>query len=392
MSNQPKPKILVVDDIEVNVEILTHLLQDDYQISSAFSGEEALEAVEANHPDLILLDIMMLEMDGYEVCRQLKENPKTRDVPVIFLSSLSEVKSKAEGFKVGAVDYIVKPFEGVEVKARVETHLALKHAKESLKNQNAILEEKVQQRTKELSEANERLKVLDEAKNDFLSLISHELRTPLTGLIGASEVLGDDDIDHETREEMKGVFKHSCDRMLGILDEALLLTKIGAASEKFQLTPTSVTHVFDCAIHDAREFAESREVQLGPWQLDCDCKTLCDEELLMRAFRALIRTAVKFSSSGGMVSFTSDSTENEISISINVLGRTIPGEEMGKFFEVFSIAEPITPGGDLGLEPPVAERIIKLFQGSVTVENDGNSGVCFLIKLKPVGKRTEEIA
>jgi len=150
MNDLPKPLILVVDDEETNIDILLGILGDDYDISVAMDGPSALESVEEGLPDLILLDIMMPGMDGYEVCRKLKADKKTRDVPVIFVTAMTEVEDEALGFEVGAVDYITKPISPPIVLERVKTHLALY-------DQNRVLEEKVRQRTKELVEANSRL-------------------------------------------------------------------------------------------------------------------------------------------------------------------------------------------------------------------------------------------
>jgi putative two-component system response regulator len=151
MSETPKFNILLVDDTESNISILIDTLEDDYELSVAEDGESALEAVEAEIPDMILLDIMMPEMDGYEVCQYLKKNPKTSEIPIIFLTAMTQVASKTKCFKLGAVDYITKPFEIMEVRERVKTHLSLMHAKKQLADQNLILEEKVRERTQELS-------------------------------------------------------------------------------------------------------------------------------------------------------------------------------------------------------------------------------------------------
>ncbi len=131
----------------------------------------------------------MPEMNGYEVCEQLKITPSLSDIPVIFLSALNETEDKLKGFKSGAVDYIPKPFNFEEVHARVETHLRLHELQRALKSQNERLEEAVAARTRELANANERLTLLDRSKSDFLNLISHEFRTPLNGLLGVSELI-----------------------------------------------------------------------------------------------------------------------------------------------------------------------------------------------------------
>jgi putative two-component system response regulator len=142
--------ILVVDDTRINIDILVNILGDDYEVSVAMDGQEALDTIENARPDLILLDIMMPIMDGYTVIEKLKENAITEDIPVIFISALSDISNKTMGFKLGAVDYIVKPFNIEEVRARVKTHLMLSLAQKALQNQNEILEIKVEERTREL--------------------------------------------------------------------------------------------------------------------------------------------------------------------------------------------------------------------------------------------------
>jgi len=144
--------ILIVDDSQKNIDMLTHALKNDYEFISATDGVQALEYTKQYMPDLILLDVMMPDMDGYEVCTKLKADEKTMNIPVIFITGMGDTWSKARGFKVGAVDYIIKPFDLVEVRARVNTHISLKIAREELENQNLNLESKIIERTNELFE------------------------------------------------------------------------------------------------------------------------------------------------------------------------------------------------------------------------------------------------
>jgi adenylate cyclase len=130
--SEGRRSILIVDDAESNVDILVDTLSHDYDLFVAMDGERGLEVARVAKPDLILLDIVMPGMDGYQVCTLLKDDPLTRDIPIIFLTALTEIANKAKGFDLGAVDYVTKPFETVEVKARVQTHLSLKQARESL--------------------------------------------------------------------------------------------------------------------------------------------------------------------------------------------------------------------------------------------------------------------
>ncbi len=147
------PVVLVVDDTKTNIDLLVYLLSDQYEVSVALDGESALEVAMQDQPDLILLDIMMPEMDGYETCRRLKMRAETRDIPVIFVTARKEVTDEAQGFALGAVDYITKPISPPVVRARVKTHIQLKQAHDAIRQQNLILEEKVRLRTAELQES-----------------------------------------------------------------------------------------------------------------------------------------------------------------------------------------------------------------------------------------------
>lgn len=142
--------VLVVDDAEINLEILAAALDKDYEVRVASDGKSALEIIKEKAPDLVLLDILMPGMDGYEVCRRLKKNSNTRDIPVVFITGMNQVQSKTRGFELGAVDYITKPFDIHEVRARVKTHLTNTLAKKILENRTINLEEKVKERTREL--------------------------------------------------------------------------------------------------------------------------------------------------------------------------------------------------------------------------------------------------
>ncbi|SFJ59315.1 putative two-component system response regulator [Desulfomicrobium apsheronum] len=143
-------RVLAVDDTKLNLDILVNSLGADYELAVALDGVTALKMVQASPPDLILLDIMMPGMNGYEVLAKLKSRPETRAVPVIMISALSDLHTKSRGFQLGAVDYVSKPFEVEELRVRVRTHLSLAQAHKDLRRHNEILEEKVRERTREL--------------------------------------------------------------------------------------------------------------------------------------------------------------------------------------------------------------------------------------------------
>ena len=153
MTDSMKQAILVVDDTPENIHVLNGILRADYRVLVARDGEQALKIADsASAPDLILLDIVMPEMDGYEVCRQLKRRAKTCDIPVIFISALDDVRDKVSGFEAGGVDYIPKPFQAEEVLARVNTHLTLRSLQKELKVRNEQLAQALSREQARLAE------------------------------------------------------------------------------------------------------------------------------------------------------------------------------------------------------------------------------------------------
>jgi two-component system, sensor histidine kinase and response regulator len=374
--------IMIVDDTPANLKLLEDmLLQEGYEVRSFPLGRLALAAAAKNPPDLILLDVNMPEMNGYEVCERLKSNGSLTDIPIIFLSALNETQDKVKAFRAGALDYISKPFQIEEVHARVETHLKLHGLQRVLKQHNDLLERAVAERTLELEEANGRLTILDRSKTDFLNLISHEFRTPLNGLLGVGELILGSMPSTEDNLELEGLFQRSRRRILSLLDDALLLSEIDVNGAQFMSAPVSLHAVLSRAIERASEVAKSRSVKLAPPWKGFDL-VLGDEDLLVRALHALLETAVKFSETGCTVRLSPDATSGSPSVIIESQGRIIPEPALPKFFDLFSIGKAIIPGGDLGLGPPMAYRILSLFGASVRVRNLEPSGIRFYVLLK----------
>jgi len=374
--------IMIVDDVPANLQLLEEmLLQEGHEVNSFPLGRLALAAAVENPPDLILLDINMPEMDGYEVCERLKSIAELADIPVIFLSALNETQDKVRAFRTGGVDYISKPFQFEEVHARVETHLKLRGLQKALKHQNEHLEEAVAACTRELADAIERLTILDRSKNEFLTLISHEFRTPLNGLLGIGGLILEEMPSTPKNDEFQAMFERSRRRILSILDDALLLTQIDVGGESFKLVPVSLSAALSRATENTAGFAASRRVALSP-PLTGLGLVLGVEELLVRALHALLETAVKFSEAGETVRFASEDASDSLRVLIESQGRTIPSSVLPRFFDIFSIGEAMTPGGDLGLGPPVAYRILSLFGGLVSVANRVPPGIRFTVSLR----------
>ena len=381
--------VLVVDDTLENLELLSEMLKaNGYKVRPVTGGVPALQAARRSPPDLILLDINMPDMSGYDVCQRLKADDSLKGIPVIFISALGDSEDKVKAFQCGGVDYITKPFWLDEVLARVKTHLQVRGLQRELEAHNARLEETVRARTREITEArdqladaHQRLGILDQAKSDFLSIISHELRTPLNGLFGITDLIMDECRSNPTVEALCEDFNRCRNKILTIVTDSLLLTHIDVKADQLVRAPTSLGSALAAARSHCLEFAGSSRVAIGPCP-DLSETVVGDAELLAKALEALLETGVKFSKPGSVIGLSAAASESGVSVAIETAGVAIPEDLLPKFFDVLAIAEAIFPGGDLGLRPAVAERIITLFGGSVTVENLDPPGIRLDVHLK----------
>ncbi len=227
--------ILIVDDAPENVDILSDVLQV-YDRKIAINGERALKiANSASQPDIILLDIMMPGMDGFEVCERLKSEERTKDIPVIFITARDDQESLIKGFDAGAVDYIKKPFNPEEVLRRVNLHLSLIRYRKALEYLNKNLEEKVRIRTQELVVARNKAEESNRLKSHFLSLMSHELRTPMMGILGFSEILKDEIEDNELLEYANNLYRASS-RLKDTLESILNLSRMESTKHCLEIS------------------------------------------------------------------------------------------------------------------------------------------------------------
>jgi two-component system sensor histidine kinase/response regulator len=364
--------VMAVDDQPQNLKLLEDMLrQRGYLVRSFPRARLALAAASQQPPDLILLDINMPEMNGYEMCERLKADGKLARIPVIFLSALDEIEDKVRAFQSGGVDYISKPFQVDEVQARVETHMRLHRLHLALQAQKDHLEDIVASRTRELSEAHARLTILDRAKTEFLNLISHELRTPLNGLLGIGELILSELESGAPGTDLRDMFEQSRHRILAVVDDALLVTQIHVEGESFTPSPISLGMTWNRAVVEVGEFASARQVILRQASAEDGelALVLGDPDLTVKALRALLETAVKFSRAGEAIAPVCEVTPDSARLIIDSHGATLPAPLVERFFDLLSIGESDTAGGDVGLGPAVASRILSLFGGSIGVEN-----------------------
>ena len=244
--------ILIVDDEPDNVVLLPRILAGyGYQVRTATSGLQALEAARLQVPDLVLLDILMPVMDGFEVCRQLKADNRMHDVPVIFLSALDETKYKVRAFAAGGVDYITKPFQVDEVTARLETHLALCDLHRQIKAANARFARQLE----ELEARNEEL-------DAFAHTVAHDIKNPLTMIVGYTDSLLADHahMSDADRDESLRALKQGATRIVNIVDELLLLASVRRL--EVTLEPVDMNYVVDQACKRLAYLVSERQAEI----------------------------------------------------------------------------------------------------------------------------------
>ncbi len=392
-------KVLIVDDTNINRMVLRVAFEaDGHTTLEAADGIEALQILAREKVDAVLSDILMPRMDGYRLCHEIRTNAALSHLPiVIYTSTYISPSDEKLACSLGADRFLKKPAPFESVLTALHEAIAMPHTAprpeawqevEVLKEYSDRLVEKLEEKNIELAEANARLTILDVAKNEFLTVISHELRAPLNGLFSVGDLILAGMPRTEDNRQLQGMFTRSRHRLLSLVEDVLLLTAIDVNSEQLRTARVSLKSALGSAIRDATEFADSRHVKFNEastkWGL-----VVGDEELLARAMRSLLETAVKFSGKHQTVDLTHKVVGDTTRVIIESHGMTISSTAMPKFFDVFSIGETLTPGGDLGLGPAVAHRILALFGGSVSVENLEPAGIRLTISLKSVARIAE---
>lgn len=380
-TEKKRAKILIVDDSAETIRLLSGILKEDYQVVIAKDGEKALErAANPCPPDLILLDVVMPGMDGYEVCHRLKRDNHTRDIPVIFTTIRDEEQDETRGFEAGAVDYIGKPLRASILKARIKTHLELKRHREEL-------EELVAERTEALRRANAEKEDALRTKNEFLSCVTHELRTPMSGVIGISDVMRSRCADPEDKK-LLGFIRSSASAQMRLIDDILDFARLelgkGRAEEEeiyLERVMATVSDMFLPEIHDKKLHYSHRIDPAIPPRL------MGDIRLLRQTLMNLLGNAIKFTEQGKVeISVTPganpDATPGEsieLIFEIRDTGVGIPEDKKELIFEGFAQADSSSTRRfqGLGLGLSTAKRMIDLMGGEITLESREAEGATF---------------
>ncbi len=417
--------ILVVDDTRDNLRLLTKLLvEHGYYARPVSNGQKAILAIQNQLPDVILLDIMMPDMDGYAVCEALKADERTRDIPVIFISALNETVDKVKAFSSGGVDFITKPFQEEEVLARLNTHLALRKAQKSLEEKNRRLEQLAEElhRTKEAAlQAKHAAETANQAKSVFLANMSHELRSPLNAVLGFAQVMTRSQTLSSEHQEHIGIIRRSGEHLLTLINQVLDLSKIEAGRATLNETNFDLHRL----LHDIEDMfalkADTRHLKLLFERDEAVPHYIrTDDVKLRQVLINLLNNAIKFTDEGGVAVrvrshrfsdlptpdpsqegkeknaevFTTnlhfegkeknaEAFTTNLHFEIEDSGPGIASEEMDMVFEAFGqtkTGRQSQEGTGLGL--PISRKFVQLMGGDMHVESDIRHGTTFTFDIQ----------
>jgi len=367
-----KFNILMVDDTPFNLQVLGQLLKNTgYQIEYATSGANALKWLELKEFDIVLLDIMMPEMDGYEVCQKIRNQERLKELPVIFLTAKDDKTSLVKAFETGGQDYITKPFDTNELLARVRTHIELKHSKEQLNSINKTLEAKVEERTKELQIANEQLLSLDKTKMNFLNIISHEIRTPLNGIMCFTELLKSN-IESEHLLQYIQLLKESALRLEEFSKNAMHITNLQSTNYPLKLKKTNLSSVINNICTKYISFIDEKNIKIKK-----DLKTKdfqSDEELVTICLSKIIHNAIKYSPNNSEIKIRASYNDNNHIVTINDMGPGFSSNILNNLFSMFAPGQEFVDQ-NTGLGLTLAQLIAKAHNGEVKATNNEQGAI-----------------
>ena len=371
-SESRRAKILIVDDQKSNLTVLRELLFEQGEIILAKSGAQCLDKAARLQPDLILLDIIMPDMNGFETLEKLHQIKAVADTPVMFITGLKDADHEQKGLMLGALDYIRKPFNPTVVKARVATHL-------KLAKQNNVL--------KEMSQ---KLKAADAAKSLFLANMSHEIRTPLTSIIGYGEMLRTSDIPKEKEEGVVAAICNNGEHLLQLINDILDMSKIEANQLQIEiidvLLPRWLTNIIDIVAQRAE--GKGLEFKVD-FKFPLPSRFQSDPTRLQQILLNLLNNAIKFTSSGSVL-LEVESAIDRLIFSVSDTGIGINKEQQAHIFDAFAQAEFSTNRkfGGTGLGLNISQHLAKLLGGEISVESTLGKGSKFTVttRLNPVAE------
>lgn len=357
MMNRLK-RVLAVDDEPINLDLIEGILAPDgYEVVLAGSGESALASVAEKPPDVILLDVMMPRLDGFEVARRLKAQEPTKDIPIIFITGRTDVEDEALGFELGAVDYVTKPIRAAILKARVRTHVALRNAYQNLKRQNQILRENVR-----LREEVERI-------------TRHDLKTPLTAVLNVPELLIQDGNLTSGQVELLQMLEESGYRMLEIINSSLDLFKMEQGTYRPSSVPVNILPLLNQIRGETRELVAAKGLSMrvlihNEPARDSDVFLVNGEAMLLYSMLAnLIKNSVEASPAGNQITVSLTKGDSTV-INVHNMG-AVPEDIRERFFEKYATSGKT---GGTGLGTYSARLIAETLGGRIGFDSSENLG------------------
>lgn len=378
---EPNKTLLVVDDNPTNLNVLSNVLDDlGYEVLFAIDGPSAIERTKLVIPDLILLDVMMEGMDGFEVCRHLKDDPRLCDIPIIFMTALTDTKDKVRGFEAGAVDFITKPIQVEEVLARVRTHLKLKDLQQDLIAKNTELQTHL-----------ERERELNRLKNYFISMASHEFRTPLATILTTSSILKHygHKLDESQRISHIEKIEISVQRMTTMLNDVLTLTK--AESGCVQIKPEEFDVVAYCRTIIDDYISLSEGTHTIQFECESHIPVFIDRNLLYHILSNLISNAIKYSAAGSVVEFQVEQNSHDVIFNIKDRGIGISAEDLAHLYTPFHRGANVSSVQGTGLGLSIVKQFVDILQGRISVESQIDRGTTFRVAIPKVSPPVESM-
>lgn len=346
-----KPRILIVDDEKANLKILSELLSSEAEVSVAKSATQGLWKAEKLLPDLILLDVVMPEIDGFEALRRLKGHPMLSDIPVIFITGLDTADNEKYGLDLGALDYIRKPFNAAVVKTRIATHL------------------KLIKQTKTLKALSVKLKESDDAKSRFLANMSHEIRTPLTAIIGYAELIQQNELSDMDSHQAINIIESSGKHLLNLINDILDLSKIEAEKLQLEIMQVGLPGMLDEILALVTPKADEKDLDfMFQIQYPIPSHISTDPTRLKQVLINLINNAIKFTEQGA-VRLIVAVREEVLSFNVVDTGIGIDEQQQKHIFSAFEQADASVARqfGGTGLGLNISKYLTQKLGGDLTV-------------------------
>jgi len=380
MNEDTRPTVLVVDDAPDDLKLLSGLLKECHRVKIANGGEKALAIARSEPLDLVLLDILMPEMDGFEVCLALKQDARLRDIPVVFISALDDVWDKVKAFRVGGADYVTKPFQAEEVLARVDYQIELRQLRRQLEDRN-----------RDLKEANARLQELDQLKASFTAMMVHDLRSPLTGIQTVLDI-------YETQGSIRPEFlvrcRHSLQDILSMLNDLLELFRSEGREIPLDFRRLDPKVLLQGVLDAFAPQASARGIHLN---LTCPQplpEIEVDPQKVNRILSNLLDNALRFTPPGGNILLDACEVDGKgvdlglrwLSISVTDTGQGIVPEQLPYIFDPYRQTSKHDAGLGFGLGLAIVQRLMAAHRGRVTVRSQIGVGTRFtlLFPVSPV--------